>query len=33
MNDFIAEHRQEAEKFMMKAVAIRGVVLVDYSVD
>ena len=33
MNDFIAKHRQEAEKFMMKAVATRGVVLVDYSVD
>ena len=33
MKDFIAKHRQEAEKFMMKAVATRGVVLVDYSVD
>ena len=33
MNDFIAEHRQEAEKFMMTAVATRDVVLVDYSVD
>ena len=33
MNDFIAKHRREAEKFMMKAVATRGVVLIDYSVD
>ncbi len=33
MNDFIAKHRQEAEKLMMKAVATRGVVLIDYSVD
>lgn len=33
MNDFIATHRQESDKFMMKAVATRGVVLVDYSVD
>ena len=30
MNDFIAKHRREAEKFMMKAVATRGVVLIDY---
>ena len=33
MNDFIATHRQESDKFMMKATATRGVVLVDYSVD